>query len=90
MAEAVLSLQMGNKDLDQTKIDRITACFASYGLPTHVPVRAILTELFWLLDADDALAVWLVIPSRTLSCLALLNADQVLGFGFRRGWISRC
>ena len=47
MAEAVLSLQMGNKDLDQTKIDRITACFASYGLPTHVPVRAILTELFW-------------------------------------------
>ena len=89
MAEAVLSLQMGNKDLDQTKIDRITACFASYGLPTHVPVRAILTELFWLLDADDVLAVWLVIPSRTLSCLAL-NADQVLGFGFRRGWISRC
>ena len=57
VAEADLSLRMGNKDLDQTKIDRITACFASYGLPTHVPVRAILTELFWLLDADDALAV---------------------------------
>jgi 3-dehydroquinate synthase len=37
VAEAELSLRMGNESLSRAKIDRITRCFASYGLPIHVP-----------------------------------------------------
>ena len=37
VAEAELSRRMGNADLTPEKIDRITKCFASYGLPIHIP-----------------------------------------------------
>jgi len=37
VVEGDLSAQMGNTSLSQDKIKRITDCFASYGLPIHVP-----------------------------------------------------
>lgn len=37
VAEAELALRMGNESLSKEKIQRITDCFASYGLPIHVP-----------------------------------------------------
>jgi len=37
VVEAELSFRMGNASLSQEKITRITNCFASYGLPIHVP-----------------------------------------------------
>ena len=40
VVEAELSLRMGNSSLSREKIERVTRCFASYGLPIHVPRRA--------------------------------------------------
>ena len=37
VVEAELSLRMGNSSLSREKIERVTRCFASYGLPIHVP-----------------------------------------------------
>ena len=37
VAEAEVSARMGNADLTPEKIERVTKCFASYGLPIHVP-----------------------------------------------------
>ena len=37
VAEAEVAARMGNADLTPEKIERITKCFASYGLPIHVP-----------------------------------------------------
>lgn len=37
VAEAELARRMGHSSLDLDKIKRITACYASYGLPVHVP-----------------------------------------------------
>ena len=37
VVEAELSLRMGNSSLSREKIERLTRCFASYGLPVHVP-----------------------------------------------------
>jgi hypothetical protein len=39
VAEAEVAMRLGRPDqqLDASKIARITACFASYGLPVHVP-----------------------------------------------------
>merc|ERR1712151_890397 len=37
VAEAELAFRMGNTSLSEDKIKRITDCFASYGLPIHVP-----------------------------------------------------
>jgi pentafunctional AROM polypeptide len=37
VAEAELSRRMGNQSMDLEKIQRIAKCFASYGLPIHVP-----------------------------------------------------
>jgi len=37
VVEAELSLRMGNSNLSREKIERVTRCFASYGLPIHVP-----------------------------------------------------
>lgn len=38
VAEAEVTLRLGIESaLDRSKIERITACFASYGLPVHVP-----------------------------------------------------
>jgi len=37
VVESELSYRMGNTDLSPEKIKRVTDCFASYGLPVHVP-----------------------------------------------------
>lgn len=37
VVEAELAFRMGSADLSQDKIKRVTECFASYGLPIHIP-----------------------------------------------------
>merc|ERR1712146_236893 len=37
VAEAELARRMGNPNLTEEKVERITKCFASYGLPVHIP-----------------------------------------------------
>ena len=37
VVEAELALRMGHETLSREKIERVTACFAAYGLPIYVP-----------------------------------------------------
>jgi hypothetical protein len=52
VAEAELSLRMGNASLTKEKIERITKCFASYGLPVHVPKGLDVTALMKKMALD--------------------------------------
>ena len=37
VVEGELALRLGHKSLTQEKMERVAKCFASYGLPIHVP-----------------------------------------------------
>jgi len=52
VAEAELARRMGHESLDVDKIKRITACFASYGLPIHVPAGLEIDALMKKMSMD--------------------------------------
>merc|ERR1712032_1493125 len=52
VAESELSFRMGNASLSQGKIRRITDCFASYGLPIHVPKGLEISKLMKKMSLD--------------------------------------
>merc|ERR1712048_927350 len=52
VAEAELALRMGNESLSQEKIQRITDCFASYGLPIYVPKGLEVSKLMKKMSLD--------------------------------------
>lgn len=50
--EAELSRRMGNETLSEDKIRRITNCFASYGLPIHMPQGLEIDKLMKKMSLD--------------------------------------
>jgi len=52
VAEAELSLRMGYETLTRAKIERITKCFASYGLPINVPADIPVEKLMTKMSLD--------------------------------------
>ena len=52
VVESELALRMGHETLSREKIERITACFASYGLPVHMPGDLELADLMRKMAMD--------------------------------------
>lgn len=52
VVETELSLRMGNADLTPEKIKRVTDCFASYGLPIHIPPDCDMSMLMKKMSMD--------------------------------------
>ena len=52
VVESELALRMGHETLSREKIARVTACFASYGLPVHMPRDLELADLMRKMAMD--------------------------------------